>query len=694
MFDKLNEQQIKAVKHIDGPCLVIAGAGSGKTKVLTTRIAYLMEQGISDTNILAITFTNKAAKEMRERLNVMVPGTRVFVGTFHSFGLKIIRENLELLGMDKNFTILDSDDVLSLIKKIMKDLGMDIKEISPYFVRNKISFIKNELLTDALLDKYFNTEVEKKIIEIYHEYLKVLKKNNSVDFDDLLKLPVELFKRNSDVLERYQEHYQYILIDEYQDTNEVQYKLSKMLADKYKNIFVVGDPSQSIYGFRGANFRNILDFEKNFKNTEVIKLEQNYRSTKNILDAANSVIKNNKERKEMELYSTLGDGVKVKYLRSYDEKHEIALIVDEIKKLLKEGYTYQDIAIFYRTNAQSRNVEEVLLKNGFPYKVVGSYYFYNRKEIKDLLCYLRLINNTNDDVSLRRVINTPKRKIGNKSVLDLERRADAAGISMFDAIDSGKELEFKNIILELQQDALNLSLTELIDDVLDKSGLKRELESEHTLEADLRLENLMEFKSITASYEARTGSVNLGDFLDEISLIADISEHQDDDNVITLMTLHSAKGLEFPIVFITGMEEGIFPHQNAFLEGDAGIEEERRLCYVGFTRAKERLYLTNARKRMLYGKTTSNAPSRFISEIQGDVLETLNSSVKEEKVINKEELYSDTDVEYKKGDLVMHTIYGKGVVIDVDEKFVNIAFAKNFGIRKLMKNHKSLKKIV
>ena len=694
MFDKLNEQQIKAVKHIDGPCLVIAGAGSGKTKVLTTRIAYLMEQGISDTNILAITFTNKAAKEMRERLNVMVPGTRVFVGTFHSFGLKIIRENLELLGMDKNFTILDSDDVLSLIKKIMKDLGMDIKEISPYFVRNKISFIKNELLTDALLDKYFNTEVEKKVIEIYHEYLKVLKKNNSVDFDDLLKLPVELFKRNSDVLERYQEHYQYILIDEYQDTNEVQYKLSRMLADKYKNIFVVGDPSQSIYGFRGANFRNILDFEKNFKNTEVIKLEQNYRSTKNILDAANSVIKNNKERKEMELYSTLGDGVKVKYLRSYDEKHEIALIVDEIKKLLKEGYTYQDIAIFYRTNAQSRNVEEVLLKNGFPYKVVGSYYFYNRKEIKDLLCYLRLINNTNDDVSLRRVINTPKRKIGNKSVLDLERRADAAGISMFDAIDSGKELEFKNIILELQQDALNLSLTELIDDVLDKSGLKRELESEHTLEADLRLENLMEFKSITASYEARTGSVNLGDFLDEISLIADISEHQDDDNVITLMTLHSAKGLEFPIVFITGMEEGIFPHQNAFLEGDAGIEEERRLCYVGFTRAKERLYLTNARKRMLYGKTTSNAPSRFISEIQGDVLETLNSSVKEEKVINKEELYSDTDVEYKKGDLVMHTIYGKGVVIDVDEKFVNIAFAKNFGIRKLMKNHKSLKKIV
>ena len=693
MLDKLNEQQKEAVMHIDGPCLVIAGAGSGKTKVLTTRIAYLLEQGVSDYHVLAITFTNKAAKEMRERLNLLVPGNHVFVGTFHSFGLKIIRENVDKLGMNKNFTILDSDDVLSLIKKIMKERDIDPKEVSPYFIRNKISFIKSELLTDADMDKFFNTPVEKKVIEIYHEYDKVLRKNNSVDFDDLLRLPVELFKRDSEVLEHYQEHYQYILIDEYQDTNEVQYKLSKLLANRYKNIFVVGDPSQSIYGFRGANFRNILDFEHNFKDTKVIMLEQNYRSTKNILDAANSVIKNNKERKDLDLYSTLGEGVKVKYLRSYDEKHEITLIVDEIKKLLNEGYSYQDFAIFYRTNAQSRNVEEVLLKNGFPYKVVGSYYFYNRKEIKDLLCYLRLINNTDDDVSLRRVINTPKRKIGNKSIEDLENKAVLMGTSMFEAIDSGKELEFKNIILELQQDALNLSLTELIDVVLEKSGLKKELESEKSLDSELRIENLMEFKSITASYEARTGSVNLNDFLEEISLIADISEHKDDDNVITLMTLHSAKGLEFPVVFITGMEEGIFPHQNAFLEGDSGIEEERRLCYVGFTRAKERLYLTNAKKRMLYGKTTTNAPSRFISEIDKETLETLNSSIKEEKVLNKDDLYNSEDVEYQKGDVVIHTIYGKGVVIEVDEKFVSIAFARNFGIRKLMKNHKSLKKL-
>ncbi len=693
MLESLNKEQKDAVKHIDGPCLVIAGAGSGKTKVLTTRIAYLMEQGIKDTNILAITFTNKAAKEMRERLNLLVPDNKVFVGTFHSFGLKIIRENVSSLGMNKNFTIIDSDDALSLIKKIMKEKDIDSKEVSPYFIRSKISFIKNELLTESDLDKYFNTAVEKRAVEVYLEYNKLLRKNNSVDFDDLLVLPVELFKKDREILDKYQEHYKYILIDEYQDTNEVQYKLSKLLASKYKNIFVVGDANQSIYGFRNANFRNILNFEKDYQNTYTVTLNQNYRSTKNILDAANSVIKNNKERKDMDLYSNLGDGVKVKYLRSYDEKHEITLIVDEIKRLLNMGYTYKDIAIFYRTNAQSRNVEEVLLKNNFPYKVVGSYYFYNRKEIKDLLCYLRIINNTDDDISLTRVINVPKRKIGNKSVEELEKRARSNNISMFDAIDGGKELEFKNLIRELQNDLLNVSLTEFIDIVLDKSGLKKELMADATLESELRMENLMEFKSITASFEARTGSVNLGDFLDEISLIADISEHKDSDDMITLMTLHSAKGLEFKVVFIIGMEEGIFPHSNAFLEGDSGVEEERRLCYVGFTRAKERLYLTNAKKRMLYGKTLVNPPSRFIDEITNEVLETSNMSIKEEKIIDKSKMYSDEDVEYKNGDIVIHTIYGKGVVIGVDDRFVSIAFARNFGVRKLLKNHKGLKKM-
>lgn len=694
MFDKLNDRQKEAVMHIDGPCLVIAGAGSGKTKVLTTRIAHLIESGIPDYNILAITFTNKAAKEMRERLNLLVPDNRVFVGTFHSFGLKIIRENLEHLGMNKNFTILDSDDVLSLIKKIMKEHNIDPKEVSPYYVRSKISFIKNELLVESELDRYFNTYVDQKVVEVYKEYDNVLRRNNSVDFDDLLALPVKLFKNNKDVLDKYQEHYKYILIDEYQDTNEVQYKMSKLIGSKYGNIFVVGDANQSIYSFRGANFRNILNFEKDYQDASVIALEQNYRSTKNILDAANSVIKNNKERKDMELFSDLGDGVKVKYLRSYDEKHEITLIADEIKRLLSDGYKYSDIAIFYRTNAQSRNVEEVMLKNNFPYKVFGSFYFYNRKEIKDLLCYLRLVNNTNDDISLRRIINVPKRKIGNKSVEDLESYAKRLNTSMFDAIDSGKELEFKNLIRELQNDLLNMSLTEFIDDVLEKSGMKHELEVEKTLDSELRLENLMEFKSITASFEARTGSVNLGDFLDEISLVADISEHEESDDVITLMTLHSAKGLEFPIVFITGMEEGIFPHSNAFMEGEEGIEEERRLCYVGFTRAKEKLYLTNAKKRMLYGKTTQNPPSRFIGEIEDGLLEVSNMSIKEEKAFNKSEVYSDNvDIDFKKGDVVLHTMYGKGVIVDLDDRFLSVAFARNFGIKKIAKNFKGIKKM-
>ncbi len=692
-MNNLNEQQLKAVNHIDGPCLVIAGAGSGKTRVLTMRIAQLIKEGIHDNNILAITFTNKAAREMRERLNVLVPDNTVFVGTFHSFGLKIIRENLSLFNLDKNFTIIDSDDCLSLIKKIMKNKNIDIKDISPYYVRSRISFIKNEMLSESDLTKFFISGPEQKVVEIYKSYESTLRSSNSVDFDDLLVLPVKVFQSNKDVLERYQEHFKYILIDEYQDTNEVQYKLSKLLAQKYQNIFVVGDMNQCIYGFRQANFHNILNFEKDYKDAEVITLEQNYRSTKNILKAANSVIKNNKERKDMELFSDLGDGVKVKYMRSYDEKHEVTLIVEEIKKLLNEGYNYEDIAIFYRTNAQSRNVEEVLLKNNMPYKVFGSFYFYSRKEIKDLLCYLRLINNPSDDISLRRIINVPKRKIGPKTIDALEEEANRNNISMFEAIQNGKEAEFKNLILELQKEALNLSLTELIDVVLDKSGMKKELEEEKTLESELRLENLMEFKSITTSYENLTGSADLGDFLAEISLVADMSEHKDETNVLTLMTLHSAKGLEFKVVFIIGMEEGIFPHSNAFLEGEEGIEEERRLCYVGFTRAKERLYLTNAKKRMLYGKTTANPPSRFLNEIDKEVMETNSLINREEKIIDKDEMYNKENVEYAKGDIVVHTIYGRGVVIDIDERFVSVAFARNFGVRKLDKQHKSLKKM-
>ncbi len=688
----LNEKQKEAVLHVDGPCLVIAGAGSGKTKVLTTRIAYLIEQKIPSYNILAITFTNKAAKEMRERLEVLVPDNNTFVGTFHALGVRIIRENAPILGLDRNFTIIDSDDALSIIKKIIKDNGYDPKLATPGYIRNRISKIKNEMLTNEEINKFFNTPQDQIAEKVYYDYNDILKKNNSVDFDDLLLLPVKLFINNKDILESYQDRFKYILIDEYQDTNDVQYKLSRLLASKYHNIFVVGDPDQSIYMFRGANFHNILNFEQDYKNAAVIALEENYRSTKNILDAANSVIKNNKERKEKNLWSNNGEGTKTKYLRAYDDRHEIQLVLDEIKKLLSEGYQKNDIAVLYRTNAQSRLVEEMFLKANIPYKVVGSYYFYSRKEIKDLLCYLRLILNNDDEISLRRVINVPKRGIGTSTIAKLEAEAKDKGISMFQAISKGKEQLFKELILHLTQESENLTLTELIELILEETGIREEYENENNLESELRLENLEEFKSITKTFEERTGSVSLADFLEEVSLIADISEHQEQDDVVTLMTVHSAKGLEFSVVFLIGMEDGIFPHQNSF--SNDGLEEERRLCYVGITRAKEKLFISNAKRRMLYGKDVINPPSRFIKEITPELLEVDNEKMLPEEQINKEELYhKEGEVEFKDGDIIMHTIYGRGVVTSVKGDFITVAFAKNFGIRKLLKNHKSIKKI-
>ena len=694
IYKNLNENQQKAVNHFNGPCLVVAGAGSGKTRVLTSRIASLIYGGVYAQNILAITFTNKAANEMRERLrNFDVKDVdKVFVGTFHSFGLKIIRENLEFLNLDRNFTILDSDDVLSIIKKILKNNNIDPKSVSPSYVKNRISYIKNELLSEREISLYFSDNNESIVVDIYNEYQEILKKNNSVDFDDLLLLPTKLFMENDDILDKYQEHYKYILIDEYQDTNKVQYIMTKLLAAKYRNLFAVGDPDQSIYMFRGANYKNILNFEKDYPDAKIIPLLINYRSTQNILSAANGVISHNIERKEKDLKSLLGIGEKIKFTSSYDEKHEITLVVEEINKLHNQGYDYKDIAIFYRTNAQSRTVEEGMLKANLPYKVVGSYYFYSRKEIKNLICYLRLIVNPHDDVSLRRVINVPKRGIGDKYISDLEEKSRKLNISMFDAIDDNKGTQFKNIIFKLQKDSENLSLTELVDKVLNETGMKEELMQDESLENELRLDNLNEFKSITASFEGRTGNISISDFLEEISLVADIEEHKVSDDAITLMTLHSAKGLEFKVVFIVGMEDGIFPHQNSFTE-TGGLEEERRLCYVGITRAKEKLYLSNARKRMLYGKENLTIPSRFLKEIPSDLIEETSASVKSEKKIDKTKVFYDEEQEYQVGQVVMHTIYGRGVVVGIDDKFVSIAFNKRFGIRKLMKNHSSIRKV-
>ena len=691
MLDGLNKEQKEAVLHKEGPCLVLAGAGSGKTKVLTTRIANMINDGIYSGNILAITFTNKAAKEMRDRISNMVENNYAFVGTFHSFGLRVIRENTEKLGLTSNFTIIDSDDVSSVIKKIMKELDISTKEYSVSYIRNKISFIKNEMLSESEVDKYLNSPPEKVAVKVYREYEKVLKRNNAVDFDDLLKRPVELFMQNDDILDKYQEKYRYILIDEYQDTNEVQYKLVKLLASKYRNLFVVGDVNQSIYGFRWSNYKNILNFEKDYPDSKSITLNQNYRSTNTILNAANSVIKNNVERKEVNLYSTFGDGVKIKYFRGNDEKDEVKLVIDEIKKLLDEGYDYNDFAILYRTNAQSRNVEDAILKVNWPYRVVGSYYFYKRKEIKDLLCYLRLISNHQDDVSLERVINVPKRGIGDTSINNLRSLARDNNECMFKCLSKPKEVEFKKLILELTEDAKDLDLTELIDVVLEKSGMKEELEKEHTLEADIRLENLMEFKSITENYQKETGTVNLEDFLEDISIVADSSEHQTLDNAVTLMTMHAAKGLEFKVVFLIGMEEGIMPHSMSLNE-ESELEEERRLCYVGITRAKERLYITNAKRRMLFGNTNMNPPSRFIAEIDGNLIEK-EESKPETKVFNKTNFYEGKRIDYKHGEIVMHASFGKGVVVDNDERFVTVAFDKRFGIKKFLNNYQGLRRI-
>ena len=692
ILDGLNKEQKMAVEHIDGPCLVLAGAGSGKTKVLTMRIANLINHGIYSKNILAITFTNKAAKEMRERINNVVDENYAFVGTFHSFGLRIIRENYELLGLSKNFTIIDSDDGTSIIRKILKDLDYDYKTYSPGFIKNKISFIKNEMLSDSEAEKFLTSPPEQVALKVYYEYQKVLRRNNAVDFDDLLRLPVELFIQNEEVLDDYQEKYRYILIDEYQDTNEVQYKMIKKLAEKYRNLFVVGDINQSIYGFRWSNYKNILNFEKDYPEAVSITLNQNYRSTNTILNAANSVIKNNAESKEVNLFSELGEGVKVKYMRSYDEKHEVTLIMEEIKKLLESGYEYKDIAILYRTNAQSRTLEEGMLKLNYPYKVVGSYYFYKRKEVKDLLSYLRLISNHNDDVSLERVINVPKRGIGTKSIEDLETLAKEKNTSIFEVLNKPKEIEFKNLILELTEKSKNVDLTELIDIVLEKSGLKAEIEKDKTLESELRIENLMEFKSITENYQKETGTVNLEDFLEDISLVADVSDHNDDNNVITLMTMHSAKGLEFRAVFLAGMEENIMPHAISLQEKD-GIEEERRLCYVAITRAKERLYITNAKRRMLFGNTSMNPPSRFIGEIEPNLIEKTETQLeKEQNTFIKEKYYSDESTNYKHGEIVYHMSFGKGVVVDSDDRFVTVAFDKRFGIKKFLNNYQGLKR--
>lgn len=687
----LNDKQLEAVKHKDGPCLVLAGAGSGKTKVLTQRIINLIDSGVSPYNILAITFTNKAAKEMRNRVENELGSITdsIFIGTFHSFGLRILRENYIDIGYTSNITILDTDDAKAIVKRILKENGYDPAKYEIRTIINKISSTKNDGISPDEYTKLFLNDFDIVIGLVYKEYTKLLKDNNSVDFDDLLLKPVELLKKNKIILEKYQERFKYILVDEYQDTNSIQYELCKLLASKYKNIFVVGDANQSIYSFRNADYRNILNFEKDYKNAKVILLEENYRSTNNILKAANSVIKNNSEGKKLNLWSSKRDGELIDYIRCEDEIKEANFVINKIKDLVSNGYKYSDIAVLYRTNAQSRVVEDAFVRNNIPHNIIGSYYFYNRKEIKDLIAYLKLIYNPCDSVNLERIINVPKRGIGAKSIENLRKKATENNISMFDAIDSGKELEFKKMILKLQEFSLNGNLSDLIEEILSTTGLRMEYEINKSLENEAKVENLNEFKTVALMFE-ESGIYDLQTFLENIALVSDRGQYNNDGDEVSIMTLHSAKGLEFNVVFLLGMEEGLFPHNRSF-NSLSNLEEERRLCYVGITRAKEKLYLLSARQRTIFGKTSGTIESRFIREINDDLINKISSVKEHEEKRVVGNMYNSSS-EIKTGDNVIHTVFGEGVVVNISGGIATIAFKKGIGVKSIAANHKYLTK--
>ncbi|AIQ14728.1 DNA helicase PcrA [Paenibacillus durus] len=635
---RLNPPQRQAVETTDGPLLIMAGAGSGKTRVLTHRIAWLIAgRKAPPWAILAITFTNKAAREMQERVSKLVgpEGRDIWVSTFHSMCVRILRKDIERIGFTSNFSILDSTDQLSVIRSCMKELNIDTKKFEPKAVQSMISTAKNELVTPAQYEMKIGDYFEGLVAKIYTMYQKRLKSNNSLDFDDLIMTTIQLFKEVPEVLDFYQRKFKYIHVDEYQDTNRAQYMLCRMLADSHHNICVVGDSDQSIYRWRGADITNILNFEEDYPEAKVILLEQNYRSTSNILNAANSVIALNTGRKPKKLWTDSEEGPKIKVYRADSEHDEGYFVSGEISKNVKKGKSYQDHAILYRTNAQSRVIEEILIKSDIPYQIVGGIKFYDRKEIKDLLAYLRLLSNPDDDISLTRVINVPKRGLGDTTVAKLTDAAASRGVSIFRVLETVDDLgfagrtrnalvEFYDMILALHRMVEFLSVTELTEKVLEMSQYKLELQKENTIESRSRLENIDEFLSVTMEFEKNNEDKSLVSFLTDLALIADIDSMNDSEDdrsdAVVLMTMHSAKGLEFPVVFIVGMEEGVFPHSRAFQDNDE-LEEERRLAYVGITRAEKQLFLSCARARTLFGRTTANPPSRFLDEIPEELKE-------------------------------------------------------------------------
>lgn len=640
LLNGLNEQQQKAVKATDGPLLIMAGAGSGKTRVLTHRIAYLMvEKQVAPWNILAITFTNKAAREMKERIRGILGGTsdEIWISTFHSMCVRILRRDIDRLGYSRNFSILDTSDQQTVIKQILKDKNLDPKKYDYRAILGTISSAKNELVTPEDYAKTAGDYYTKVVSDVYTEYQKRLRKNQALDFDDLIMTTIQLFQLVPEVLEYYQRKFQYIHVDEYQDTNRAQYLLVKLLASRFRNLCVVGDSDQSIYRWRGADIANILSFEKDYPNATIIFLEQNYRSTKRILEAANKVIENNQNRKPKKLWTENMEGHKIFYYRADSEQGEAQFVAGKINELTKNGRPLSDIAILYRTNAQSRVMEEVLLKSNLNYTIVGGTKFYDRKEIKDLLAYLRLIANPDDDISLRRIINVPKRGIGATSLDKIADYARDYDLSIYQALEAVEMIglsakatkaarEFANLIYNYTNQQEYLSVTELVEEVIDKTGYREMLEAEKTIEAQSRLENIDEFLSVTKAFEANNDDKSLVGFLTDLALVADIDQldekNEETQDTVTLMTLHSAKGLEFPVVFLIGLEEGVFPHSRSLMD-DAEMEEERRLAYVGITRAEEELYVTNAQMRTLFGRTNMHPVSRFISEIPEELLEDL-----------------------------------------------------------------------
>ena len=714
----LNPQQTEAARHGDGPLLVVAGAGSGKTKVLTCRIAHLMEQGVRPDQILAITFTNKAAQEMKSRVEKMVGETarHIWLYTFHSFCARILRvEIAKLGGYESNFSIYDAADSLNLIKTCLKEMNLDDKHFAPNGVAASISNAKNQLLDAEAFGRQTDDFYGTKVAELYALYTQKLKQNNALDFDDLLLLTIRLFQEIPEVLAKYQERFKYVMVDEYQDTNRAQYLLTKLLTEKTRNLFVVGDADQSIYAWRGADIRNILDFERDYPEAKVVKLEQNYRSSQKILDAANAVIANNTDRRPKELWTDNEGGEALSYYQAVDERDEARFVVDAMVQMHEnEQRSYGDMAVLYRTNTQSRVFEEMLIKCAIPYTIVGGQKFYDRKEIKDMIAYLRVVFNPNDAVSLLRIINVPRRGIGDATIAKLQAHAQETNSTLFDVLSASDQVpglssrfrdkleELAALIFDFIGQANKKPVAELIEQVMLKTGYMTELEEERTPQAQSRLDNLRELLTVAKDFTTNGQEDTLENFLGHVSLVSDIDDAKFGGEIVTLMTLHSAKGLEFPVVFLAGMEEGIFPHARTLMN-ETELEEERRLCYVGITRAKERLVMTSTRMRSIYGNTVMYPPSRFLNEIPRELLQPIRRShvssdsaaVRSKPVVHAAKTEQRCG-DFKAGQKVNHPKWGIGTVVEVkgegDKTELKVAFPQE-GIRNLLAKYAPLTQV-